>query len=552
MTQHEHWTRRTLLKATAGSGVLALAGLSPTRAAALAQTVKPAGKRKSVSTLDPTIIIDGTDVRALAMRALDAAKSAGAMYADVRLTRRLTQQLGRLFSGEGERIAVGVRAYIRGGWGFASSPYWNADDVVTLAREAASQAKTNAAAALDTPNWTPIPVASGAWSTPIEVDPFVLPLEEKLDLMAAWYAPVQRYRYFSGAHTIRFTREERAVATTDGAYFTQTLYESGGVVDFQRETTHGPQRFGSASARGVANTAAGWEVLTEADIPGQIPRLYGEANPEATEPPMKPGDIGRYDVVFDAITMASLVTSTIGVATQVDRALGYEANASGTSYLGPDPLAFLGMYQAASPLVTIRADRSMPRGLATVKWDDEGVVPEDFVLVNSGVLVDYQTTREQAQWLAPWYQKRGVPVRSHGCAAADSAISITMQHRPNLTLEPGLQDIEFADLVSTTKKGLAIIGGQFQTDFQARTGSGRGLIREIVNGKLGAVITGLECFFNTPQLWKNIKAIGGAASVVQITSSESKGEPAQTTSHSIRAVPAQIASVDFIDLRRKG
>jgi TldD protein len=552
MNHRPLWTRRDVMKsmAAAGAGMTAAQLMRPSALSALGMSPPFARRRASVP--DPAILIDGTDVHALAMRALDAAKLAGATYADVRITRQLTQGLtdGELLYAN-ELIAVGVRVRVDAGWGFAASPYWDADEMTTLAREAVHQARANAASSAPT-EWVPIPIATGSWATPVRVDPFVVSVEEKLDFLQNWCGMSSRYRACDASATAAFTREERAVATTDGAYFTQTLYQSSGNYSFTRSTTEGRQRMSSATAAGLELTAAGWEIFAEADLPGQLPSLYAGADPLAPATPTKSGDVGRYDVVFDAATMASLLAQTIGVATQVDRALGLEANGGGTSYLGPDPLALLGTYQVAAPLVTVTANRSMPRGTGTVKWDDEGVVPDDFALVNDGVLVDYQTTREQAGWLAPWYQKRGRPVQSHGCAAAQDATCITMAHAPNLVLEPGRQDLQFTDLIADTKRGFAVVGGSVGTDFQARTGTGRGTVREIVNGRLGSIVGGLTFSFSAPQLWKKVVALGGASSAMQFALTDAKGQPSQSTPHSVRAVPAKITDVDFIDQMRRG
>jgi TldD protein len=545
------------LKALSLSGTAAAtSALLPRSAAGFVHSSKPSVH----SVLDPAIIIDRTDVHALAMRTLDAAKAGGADYTDVRLTRLLLQEFqgGEMlgdspFLHEDEFLGIGVRARIQGVWGFAASPYWNADDAVRLAEEAVRQAKTNLRASPQSVDWPPIPVASGAWSTPIKVDPFVLSIEEKSDYLLSGTLLAARYRINNSCRfTAKFTREERVVATSEGAYFTQTLYQTGADFHYYRENVRKPKQVGSAH-RTLPTTAAGWELLTDAKINEQIPLMYMEADPNLLRklPPEKPGEIGRYDVVFDAATMGSLVEQTIGKASQLDRALGYEANTVGTSYLSPDPLAFLGTYQAAAPLINVTANRSMSRGLATVKWDDEGVTPEDFSLVRDGVLVDYQTTREQARWLAPWYEKQGSAVRSHGCAAAESALFITMQQMPNLVLEPGTHEVGFADLVADTKQGLAVMKGSAATDFQAGNGTIHGVIREITNGRLGPVLTGLECLFNTTQLWKSIAVLGGRASTEQYPAQTEKGEPLQTTSFSVRAVPAKIAGVDFIDPRRR-
>jgi TldD protein len=504
---------------------------------------------------DVAHVADAALVRNLALRAIDAAKAAGATYADVRLTRTLTDNYtGTIARGEWETLAVGVRALVNGYWGFAASSYWEPDEVVRLAQDAVSQAKTYALGTRRVIEWSPIPVASGSWSTPVQFDPFAIPIEEKCDFAGSWVRLAQQFdRRLSAGIDMTFTREERAIATTDGAFFTQTLYASAGKFDVVLHPNRGDlSRVAQVHGRGLTKTAVGWELFLDAKLPDQLPQLVDEAEQQLRGRPSKPGDIGRYDIVFDAETMAALTDRTIGVATQLDRALGYEANASGTSYLGPHPDQFLGT-PVASSAVTITANRSLPRGLATVKWDDEGVVPVPFTLVNEGTLVDYQTTREQAAWLAPWYRTQGRAIQSHGCAAADSALSVTMQHMPNLVLEPGRQNVGFSDLVAGTKRGLALVGGSPETNL---TGSEGGLFhfhscREIVNGKLGAEITDLVPIFNSTDFWKHVVAVGGAKSAEQFPSMERKGEPAQITSHSIRAVPATVTNVACISPARR-
>lgn len=544
------WTRREMLQS---ASIATLSASIPW--SKMLQSSNGAGARgahwASSTDVDPTILIDGWNVRALALRALDAAKSAGADYADVRLTRQLRYGVSNWdFKSINEQLGIGVRARVQGSWGFAGSPYWNMEEAVNLAHTACTQASANVRGSMHT-EWVPTPVTTGSWTTPIKIDPFVLPMEEKMDRLQAWMDLAPRYRGCSAICSAQFFREERVIATTEGAYCTQTLYQSGGNYTFARSTTRGDQLTGNAQATGLATTAAGWEIFDEADILGQLPALYAAADPSISGPAIKPGNIGRYEVVFDAASMGSLLEQTIGTAAQVDRALGYEANASGTSYLGPDPLRLLGTYHVAAPIVTITANRSMPRGVGTVKWDDEGVEPDDFTLVRNGMLVDYQTTRGQAAILTPWYQKSGKPIRSHGCAAADTGLSISMQHIPNLVLEPGIHDIDFNDLIADIPHGLAVIGAQMRTDFQQRTGTGMGIIQEIVNGQLGKIVANLGITFNATQIWKNIVALGGSKSVLQYASTDLKGQPVQSVPYSLRVVPARIENVDFVDLKRK-
>ena len=453
-------------------------------------------------------------------------------------------------TGEWEFCAVGVRALWNGYWGFAASPYWELDEMDRLAQDAVSQAKTYALGTPRTVSWEPIPVVTGSWSTPVKHDPFTIPIEEKVEFAASWEELARQFdRRLVSVMQMNFQRQERAVATTDGAYFTQTLYQSGGGFTLTLRPNRGDlARIAQTNAQGLHTAGAGWELMLEATIPDQLPQMLQELEEQLRGYPKHPGDIGRYDLVLDAATMANLVDRTIGVATQLDRALGYEANASGTSYLGPHVDQFLGT-AVASPVVNVTANRSLSRGLSTVQWDDEGVTPEQFTLVRDGVLVDYQSTREQAAWLSSWYQKQGTPVRSHGCAGADSALSVTMQHMPNIVLEPSKTSTTFNDLVAGTKKGLAIIGGAAETNLTGSEGEIAFFhrCREIVDGKLGQDVTGLVPIFNSKDFWKHVVAVGGEGSAVQVPSSETKGEPDQRTLHTVRAVPAKVTNVACIN-----
>jgi TldD protein len=317
---------------------------------------------------------------------------------------------------------------------------------------------------------------------------------------------------------------------------------------------------------GLSPAGKGWEQMLDADIPGQLraipervdAQVASMANPKAAQ-------VGRYTLVCDGATMAALTERTLGMATQIDRALGYEANASGTSFLN-EPLAMLGSLQLTSPLVTVTANRSAPGQLATVKWDTEGVEPDDFTLIHDGVLVDYQTTREQAAWLAPYYQKARRPVRSHGCAAVQNALSVPMQHMPNLALAAARTDVTTDDLVANIKEGVLVTHGETKADFQARTGTLTGIMHEIKNGRVGRPLQGGAVIYDTIDFWKHVIAVGGTSTQAVIASTTypgtplydrwsgrypAKGEPPQRTSTSIQGVAATVTNQAIVDLRRK-
>jgi TldD protein len=457
-----------------------------------------------------------------------------------------------------ELLGVGIRALVNGCWGFASSPYWLGDEPVLLGRAAAQHARAAAAVTPSDLTLSPRPVVSGTWVMPVGVDPFTLPVEEKRDFFESWIAAVAGYSGMIGVQiqgssvwSMTFTRQEHALATSDGSYVSQVGYQSAldGPLTFVFDPRD-PRKWIGRAIRQVDLAGAGWDYLLEAQIPDQLPGLYDEAR-ELLFTQHKPAEPGRMDVVFDAATTARLVGQTIGCATELDRALGDEANATGTSFLGPDVLAMLGQPLGA-PLITVTGDRHLPRGLATVKWDAEGVEPDVVTLVQNGLLRDYQTTRSGVGVLEAWYGRVQMPQRSHGCAAASSALDLTLQAPPNVSLTPGATAVGMTDLITSTPKGFAVYDADVTTDFQAKRGLIKGgVVREIVNGRLGAIVDNAGLLFDTPELWKNVTTLGGATSAVQIPLWREKGEPVQRLPYTARAVPILAKNVAVTDVKRR-
>lgn len=507
---------------------------------------------------------DPERLRKLATSAIDTAKAAGALFADCRITRMMLQWGNEAFSirppirpsafPDTEHFTIGVRALVDGYWGFAASPYWEVDEAVQLAKDAVAQARYNAKGGGRHVDLGKVVPVTGSWVMPVEIDPFTIPLEEKIEWLTARVEEVNRYRERRknvGIIWVKFqcARQERVVANTEGSYYTQIVYRTGGEMLISVGGRVEPFTAVQMIVPGFTPAGLGWEIF-QRPVWDRFLETVAEGETLAIVP-RKPLDVGRYDVVFDAETAASILDQTLGPATELDRMMGFEANASGTSFLGSNPMNLLGAFQCASKFVNVAANRTDAGGLATVQWDDEGIDAHHFPLVQNGILTDLQTTRESAAWIAPWYTQRGQAVRSHGCAAAEEADAITMQHRPNLVLEPAASNVSLDDLFSHVDKGLYFTRGTVRSDFQARTGLGTAIAREIVNGKLGALVEPAAFSFDTLELWKNVTAIGGPGTEACIAGQSKKGEPEQTTWHSVTAVPMAATGVAVVDPMRK-
>lgn len=532
-------TRRGLLKVGAS-------------AAALALIPRPLLAHLGGAGLVPLPPIEDSDIKALALRAVDASRAAGATYADVRLTHTYWGRLN-------EAMHVGVRALVNGVWGFGASPIWSPDEMARLGAEAVHQAKANAFGQSGRVELAPVTkVVDGHWTMPVKIDPFTLDPGEVTDVLASLTLYADRYPWtvrirFKQIHnSCDFVMQEKAFASTEGSYCTQRHYLSRGVFGVDITTTDG--RRASAALDFLTPAGVGWELYRDHDLREAVRQILDEIEADLRIP-VKPVEVGRYDTAFDARGVASLLDATLGRATELDRAMGYEANATGTSFLN-DPFDMVGSYQVGAEALSVTANRGEVGGAATVRWDDENVAPDEFTLVQEGVLTDFQTMRESAVWLKDHYASRRQPLQSHGCASAPTAREAPLIHTPNLVMAPGREAQDFDALVRTLKQGIAIKSFgwdmSFDMDFQSLNGLGvSGKFYQVKDGERVARFANAGLLFRAPELWKAVRALGGAQSVRRYGLGVTKGEPPQETFHSVTAPPALFEQLTVIDVMRK-
>jgi TldD protein len=492
--------------------------------------------------------LDDPQLRELASKALDAAQSAGAQYADVRFTLTQSEQVsGMLY--ETEHVAVGVRALVNGAWGFVSGPSWTGAEVTRLGAQAAQQAAKNRWKTGPGVEFAAVPpAATGVWSTPVKRDVFSVTSEEKLDLVNEVLLHISSHQNGKGALAFSFERQEQTVATTDGTFVTQVLHTA---------LKQSSIRVGVANGGGLDRVAewitpcgAGFEAVTDIDWGARIDALYEDAVKKSSS---QATDIGRFDVVLDGYAMAAFVAASLGEPLELDRARGFEANAAGTSYLAP-PAEIVGQKQLGPTYLSVHANRSMPGGAATVGWDDEGIEPDAFELVKDGVVTDYSTTRQHVPVLSDYYRAHGYAARSHGCSGAGSAMDFPLVTTPNLVMEPARANTSFDDLVADLADGYAIIGGDWYMDQQGLTGQwsgGGAMVYRVKRGKIGAPVMGPALLIRSVEFWKNLQAVGGLHTVRTRGIAATKGQPSFGYAYSVSAPAARITNVAVTDVRRK-
>jgi len=490
-------------------------------------------------------------IKDLCMRALSSAKTAGASYADVRVGRtRLQsvstreQQITNL--SDSETLGFGIRVLAQGAWGFAASRDLTPAEIDRVARLAVAQAKANRRAMQRPITLAPTPaVNDGRWRSPIETDPFDVTIEEKVALLLRANAEALKV---AGARfvnsSLAFVKDEKTYASTDDVFTVQEVYRCFPQMNVTAvDATRG--LFETRNSAEVAPMGLGWEWVLQSDLPGNAQRWAEEAVQKLTAKSVEPG---RYDLILEPHHLFLTIHESIAHPTELDRALGYEANYAGTSFLAP-PDRVLGKFRYGPEFMNIQGDRSQIGSLSACGWDDDGVAPETYLIIKNGIVVDYQTTRDQVATLTPLTGR----TRSHGTSYAESWADVQFQRMPNVSLLPGERDLKLDDLIAATENGIYIVGrGSYSIDQQRYNFQfGGQVFYEVKGGKITGMLKDVAYQARTPDFWNAMDMIGGKASYqMNGTFSDGKGQPGQSNAVSHGCPPARFKSINVLNTGR--
>ncbi len=458
-------------------------------------------------------------MRDLANRALNLAQTKGASYADVRIIHLETQSIA-VKNGIVEGIALdtsqgcGVRVIANGAWGFASSSRLDAqavDRITALAIQIATASALVRGPAIDL---GPADVHKDTYRTPVKIDPFEVSLEEKIDLLLACDQAMRRAKGVAVAEgNMLFLREKQVFASTEGSFIEQEIIETGAglvataVGEDEVQTRSYPNSFGRHQA------TAGYEFVERYDLLGNAERLGQEtvALLSARQCPS-----GVTTLILGPTQLALQVHESCGHPTELDRVLGTEASYAGTSFLTPEKL---GDFRYGSEIVNITADATLPGGLGTFGYDDEGVPAQRTHLVRDGIFVGYLTSRETASRFGQ---------HSNGTMRADGWGNIPLIRMTNINLEPG--EWELDDLIADTDEGIYMEMNKSWSidDKRLNFQFGTEIAHEIKNGKWGDLLRNATYAGMTPQFWASCDAICNDRHWdVWGTPNCGKGQPAQ-------------------------
>jgi TldD protein len=488
------------------------------------------------------------DLEKLGAAAIAEGKKQGATYTDIRIGRYRNQFSGyRLSPQRGSNITdevpfvtdqntfgFGIRVIVNGQWGFAASPLVTAGEIARITREAITVAKANAAAQAKPVQLAPVKTYRDRWTSKFEKDPFAISMDEKLELIHGATLSIKKDpKVFSAFGALGFQSEDKYFASSEGSSIQQYVVRvypilNAVAVDFQ----NGISRTRNYN---VEPQTAGWEAIAKANLAENAPRIRSEVLEHLAAPPVTPG---KKDLVLLPSHLWLTIHESIGHSTELDRALGYEANYAGTSFLTTEKM---GKFSFGSDLVNVFGDRTIDRGLSTVKYDDDGVLTTKFPIIEKGVFKHYQTIRDQAHLIGE--------TESRGCCYADSWASVPFQRMPNVWLAPGPETVTPDDLISGVDDGILIDGdGSFSIDQQRFNFQfGGDAFWEIKGGKKRGMISRVAYQAKTTDFWHACDGISGPSYWQQFGApSDGKGEPGQINAVSHGCSPSRFRQINVL------
>lgn len=510
-------------------------------------------------------ILNGADAalkKKMADVALNAARSKGATYTDVRIGRYLNQYVVTREDKvenivDTESYGMGIRVIANGCWGFAATDRLDNDSIAKAAEMAVVIAKENSRLQTEPVQLAPQKgYGEVSWKTPIEKNGFEVPIKEKTDLLLSVNAAALK----GGANYVNsiifLVNEQKYFASTDGSYIDQDIHRIWplfAITKVDAKSGKFETRQSLSAPRGM-----GYEYLQPRDsdkIKG-VTTLYRDrydmledataAAPQAEEKlKAKSVEAGKYDLVLDPSHLWLTIHESVGHPSELDRVLGYEANFAGTSFLTLDKWKS-GKFNFGSKNVNIVADKVQPGSLGAVGYDDEGVEAKKWDIIKDGVLVNYQAIRDQAHII-------GLK-ESQGCCYADNWSDVQFQRMPNISLQPGKTPLAPADMIKNVEKGIYIVGdSSFSIDQQRYNFQFSGqLYYEIKNGKIVGMLNDVAYQSNTQEFWnscaavcdKNDYRLGGSFF-------DGKGQPEQVSAVSHGSSTALFKGVNVINTARK-
>jgi TldD protein len=471
----------------------------------------------------------------VAKQAVDAAMAAGADYADGRVvtdeSESLTvrnQQMEGIDRSRSE--GIGIRVLVNGYWGFAATARLAPEEIDRTATLAVEIARAAARLPMEPVRLADIEPATGTWHSPMQEDPFHVPLEEKVALLMEATRRMQEVKGLAFAEGgIDLLRRQTWLATSEGTAVDQASVHSGAGIEATAIGDGEMQRRSFPNSFRGHISAAGWEHIQKLGLIEEAERTGTEAV-ELLSAPECPTEITT--LVIDSGQMELQIHESIGHAVELDRVLGMEEAFAGSSFVRPDDR---GRLRYASDLVSITADASLAGGLGSFGWDDEGVPAQRLPIIVDGVFQDFISSRETASVL-------GLP--SSGAMRADGWQNFPLIRMTNISIEP--HEGTLGDIIGDTKDGVFMTTNSSWSidDHRVNFQFGCEIAWRIEDGRLTQMYRNPNYTGITTEFWQSCDAVGGREDwTLWGTPNCGKGQPGQVARVGHGASPARFRNV---------
>lgn len=473
-------------------------------------------------------------MRSLAESIIDLLKLKKVDYGDVRVV-RINEEYIVVRNGIVENIirthneGIGVRVLIRGVWGFSSV----SDLSIKAAHEAVEKA-VNIATSINslarTVELTKEDVYVDSYVSSFQKDPFKISLDDKINLLLKVDESLKKRLVKKRYSGLEFRDFRQVFASTDGSLIDQRFVDSG---VFMKAVAFKDDEVQERSFTNVMRR--GYEFIEELNLQ-EISEKLAEEAVALLKAPLCPE--GEMDLILMPDQMALQIHESIGHALELDRVLGFEASYAGTSFATLDKL---NTFRYGSELLNVVQDSTIPSGLGTFGYDDEGVKAQKVYLIKNGILTGYLSSRETAHYIGR---------KSSGAARAQDWSRIPIVRMTNINLLPGENTLE--EMIQSTKKGLLLKTNKSwsiddkRLNFQFGTEIGY----LIENGKIVGIVKNPSYTGITPIFWNSLEMVGNDKEfeIYGLTNC-GKGEPGQSMRVGHGSPPCKFKKVKVLPSR---
>ncbi len=471
----------------------------------------------------------------VAKQAVEAARAAGAGYADARVVHEDSESL-TVRNQEMEGIdrssseGLGIRVLVNGCWGFAATARTDEPEIARTARLAVEIARAAARLPTEPVKLAEVEPATGTWNSPLQEDPFNVPLEQKVALLMEATRRMQQVAGLAFAEGgIDLFRRRTWFASAEGAATEQTVVHSGGGINATAIGDGEMQRRSYPNSFRGHIAAAGWEHVAKLGLVEEAERTAAEAV-ELLSAKDCPSEVTT--LVLDSGQMELQIHESIGHPVELDRVLGMEEAYAGSSFLTPGDR---GALRYASDLVSVTADATIPGGLGSFGWDDEGVPAQRVPIIVDGVFKDFMSSRETAGVIGG---------TSSGAMRADGWENLPLIRMTNVSIEP--REGSLADIIGDTEDGIFMATNQSWSidDKRVNFQFGCEIAWRIKDGKLTEMYRNPNYTGITTAFWRSCDAVGGREDwTMWGTPNCGKGQPGQVARVGHGAAPARFRGV---------